>query len=336
MVRDPASKFLCDHFDQNDSISATYSAVESLISGIKRCIPIDPVDYFSRRRIKKISFKKIKPRAQIRVRRDGFEIELRKDADGDDAPMQMQFNYFKNTLQREKISRFKFMIAHEIAHTFFFDSSKWPAQHWSNISKYYSMIDFSIRKEPLGMPIEEHLCQLGANLLTVPESLVASITKEGTSMPYFDELIRASNECGVTEEQILYRIANYLERRNDAGYIVSLIRKSSGNSPDGNWRFVRTKRSKGGRSRKATLPVPQDMRSRVKRNVLLPYETLLESASGSVDLIDCIKGDEKVRINAVGKKLRYKGYNGYFNVEVNGLSVDNKSNIGVICMKILK
>jgi len=146
-------------------------------------VPVDLVRAANHQSVHRIELRPLVAGGLIAPVLDGFEIHINHDA--------IESLSATPSGGRNLSRRQRFSLAHEIVHTLFFDRERRPP--------------VPVQNAPQGAALER-LCQHGARLLLLPESLLIRELGNGGQVDSIQTLLRLSDRFGASVEVILRRI----------------------------------------------------------------------------------------------------------------------------------
>ena len=176
--------------------SAVQSA-ERLVATTAKSVPVNLLQVGAHRGVKKIEFAQLLTDGGLAVCDDGFMIYVRCDA-GEDADLTARFagDGTGGTLPGSVVCRARFTIAHEIAHTFFYDLRSTPPRPKTEVTDGLSAARLEIA------------CNEIAGLLVIPESVMESNLSELDRIRPKD--LRALADKAIVSPQTLIRRFKHL------------------------------------------------------------------------------------------------------------------------------
>ncbi len=227
-----------------------------LTRGLTSPIPLREI--FPRCHVKKVVFQPLLLEAGLAVDDDGFVIFVNCDENSKE-PYRLAF---ENTDQKGQYlpARIRFSLAHELIHTFFYDTKQRP---------YANRLDGTHPKEIDSL---ESACNFGASHLLLPTRLLKADTYKWNSLTA-DGIIQLSEKYQVSSECLI----NRLERLDDwtpKRGLVAFVRQDS----DGHW-IKAVAKSVAVRELFKNVCVGADFETAFGR---VPLETITKQGSGTL------------------------------------------------------
>lgn len=199
-------------------------AVEELVSRRCRSFPTDLQDLAIERSVEYIEFLPLLVEGGILVTRNGFIINVRCDpSEGERLTELFQSDGTGRALPRTIVNRSRFTIAHELAHTFFYDTSRTPPS---------SLIETADIGNPRKL---ESACNRIASHLLLPEEL---LIRKYPQLESCDPELLCSicRETLVSRVTLTARLSSVPKMSLPEGVVVCAERGSTGDQIRAIWR----------------------------------------------------------------------------------------------------
>ena len=168
---------------------------EALSRGVSQdCFPVLLPPLANRRRVTEIEFRRLLVDAMLTTHKGGFRLILNS---GDSDPNDLKLKYEGETASRVMPPRLRFSIAHELAHTLFYDLSGGTPQ----ISKEFRSGGGKTELENL----EKNCNKLAAAILLPRAMMKASLQRMKSLEP--QSLVQLAREAGVSVEALIRRLS---------------------------------------------------------------------------------------------------------------------------------
>jgi hypothetical protein len=206
---DGAADFICARFSADDPVLAVRVAVARLAESRNPQLPVSLENILGRCRVyRRICSLPHGREAMLVPVAGGFELRVPHGTPHVPYPL----------LERER----RFTLAHEIMEQFFFSDESDPPTHWSRLPPYRA----HVRKAHLRSGgTEERLCDYGAGLMLIPMAIMEGLTRGGSALPVYSELLRASRACDVGVLNMTHRMACYLALKQRSRVVIAITRK---------------------------------------------------------------------------------------------------------------
>lgn len=172
--------------------------------------PINLGRIAAKRRIKKIEFQSLLVDGTIRVVDDGFEILVRCESwEGEELTESWKTDGTGSALPAKMRNRARFTVAHEIAHTFFYDVSATPP-------KPTIRVEHGAAARSL-----EHACNRAASAMLLPE---AALLRDFQAVDWLnpDSLAQMAHKTVVSKAALVERLRHLRRIDHPLGIIASI------------------------------------------------------------------------------------------------------------------
>ena len=194
------------------------SAVESaerLVTTTANSLPVNLKDIAEHRGVQRIEFTQLLTEGGLAVQDNGFIIYVRCDpGQGADFTARFAEDGTGSTLPKTIVGRTRFTIAHEIAHTFFYDMRSMPPRPKAQIEDASSAMKLEL------------ICNEIAGLLVLPETL---IHRYFTSSEFVrpEDLRKLANKAMVSPQTVIHRFKQLRKLSHPEAILVAVTREET-------------------------------------------------------------------------------------------------------------
>jgi hypothetical protein len=190
-------------------------SAEAVVATISNSLPVDLNRIAATRAVRRIEFTPLLTHGGLAVRNDGFIIYVRCN-NGESADLTARFAKDGTgvSLPTAVARRARFTIAHEIAHTFFYDVRRMPPRPKTQVND-----DASATKLELA-------CNQIAGLILIPETaLQRRLANFDVVSP--DELRMLANAAVVSAQAVIYRFKHLVKLTHPEAILASVSREGA-------------------------------------------------------------------------------------------------------------
>jgi hypothetical protein len=188
---------------------------ERLVTATAHSLPVDLKRIAAHRAVQRIEFAPLLTDGGLAVRSDGFVIYVRCDIGQDaDLTARLAEDGTGSTLPETILRRARFTIAHEIAHTLFYDLRSRPPRPKTKVDDGASTTKLELA------------CNQIAGLLVIPEGLMQR-TFSGFEFVRPEEFRTLANTAMVSSEAVVHRFEHLRRFTHPEAILASIYRQNN-------------------------------------------------------------------------------------------------------------